>query len=96
MKNKRTGANAVFNDPIAQKILVANGEKTPVPGRDIVIKKITNIDEEWFMRIENRDLYVMSKDEQDEILNNLDIEKYIDLIQDSYERNWRNERATLD
>ena len=80
------------NDPRASKILEENG----VSVRDIdsrqetVIQKINSLDENWYMFICNRNLYELSDDEKRFITDNLDIEKYLSLLQNSFEENWRN------
>lgn len=58
--------------------------------RKIASQKVTNIEPGWFMRIENHSLYLMDEADQDEIINNMDLEKYLGLLKDGFESNWMN------
>lgn len=86
-------------DEAALKVLIANGEQVNgklisesnrYTDKDIVTKKVTGIDSEWNILIENRDLHGMTEDERKEIIDNLDIEKYLQMLNDAYTRNWMN------
>lgn len=81
------------HDPISVRILSANGiNPSSLPSdKEAIIKKITGIEGTWFMRIENRALCDISDAEQQAILDNLDYDKYLGLLKDSYENNWRND-----
>ena len=80
------------HDPLAVDILAANG----VPLKDIPdtheakITKLTNIEDTWFMLIDNRALQFIPDDEVDFIMENLDYGKYLSLLGDSFEDSWRN------
>ena len=83
----------------ALKVLIANGELVngkPVSlqnyysDKDIVTKKVTGIDPEWNVLIENRDLHGMTEEERKVIIDNLDINKYLQMLNDAYTRNWMN------
>ena len=80
-------------------MLIANGELVngkPVSlqnyysDKDIVTKKVTGIDPEWNVLIENRDLHGMTEEERKVIIDNLDINKYLQMLNDAYTRNWMN------
>ena len=58
--------------------------------RDIISKKHSGIEPEWYMRIENRDLNLLSDEEINEIYNNLELPIYLSLLADVFENNWRN------
>ena len=82
------------HDERALMILKTQGvkDRRDIPdGKEAAISKITNLEDSWYMRIENRDLSNMTDDERHEIIENLDIDKYLLLFQDCFEKNWRNE-----
>ena len=58
--------------------------------RDIVSKKVTNIEPDWYVKIINTDLHYITQEEFEFIKNNLDYEKYLDKLADVYENSWRN------
>lgn len=53
--------------------------------------KITNLEDSWYMRIENRDLSNMTDEERHIIIENLDLNKYLILFQNCFEKNWQND-----
>lgn len=91
-KRSRNGERAQQHNPLAIDILLANGvDIADLPNdKEAVIKKITNISEDWFMLIENRDLSQLTDDEKSFIIENLNYDGYLELLRDSFERNWRN------
>ena len=94
MKNKRRRDNerAVQHDPLAMQVLNANGvSQSDLPrNTEAVLKKVTNIELEWNMLIENHSLNLMTDAELDAIYSRLDMDKYLKLLADSFEKNWRN------
>ena len=58
--------------------------------KEAVIKKVTNVEETWCMYIQNSDLHRISEQEMTFIIENIDYDKYLSLLCDSYENNWRN------
>lgn len=92
-KRKRNSERGQQNDPIAMHVLSANGvdiNNLPLD-KEAVVKKITNIDETWYMLIENRNLSQLTENERQFIIDNLDYDKYLENLCDSFENNWRNE-----
>ena len=94
MKKKRAvnKEKPVQNNPMATEILTAYGvnvSQLPL-NRETGIKKITNIEPEWNVRIENRSLYYLSDEELADIMDNLDYDCYLKLLRNGYEENWRN------
>lgn len=91
-KRKREGDPIQQHDEIAIRILQANGvaqneiEKT----HEASLKKVTNIERDWHIFIENQSLYTLDKEEVDFILDNIDLDKYLSLVQDTFEKNWMN------
>lgn len=80
------------HDPAAAAILAVNGIKTAnLPtNKEAAVVKITNVEENWYMLIENSDLHMMTKDEIEKIFNSLDYDKYLSLLRDTFESSWRN------
>lgn len=80
------------HDNLALQVLSANGVhiKDIPDDKEATIKKLTGIDESWYMYIENRNLEELSDKEIDFIISNIDYEKYLQLLHESFEKNWRN------
>ena len=58
--------------------------------RDIVRKKVTGIEPEWSMLIENSDLRCMPPERVEWIYANLDLDKYERMLRAAFEDNWQN------
>lgn len=80
------------HDNLALQVLSANGVhiKDIPDDKEATIKKLTGIDESWYMYIENHNLEELSDKEIDFIISNIDYEKYLQLLHESFEKNWRN------
>ena len=91
-KRKKDKEPAVQHNSAATAAFAGYGvyEADIPPETEMVFKKINGIDPSWFMRIENRALDELSEEEQGAILDNLDRDKYVGLLKDKYENNWRN------
>lgn len=91
-KRKANNERAIQHDPIALQVLNLNGvtERDIDAGREASIKKVTNIEEDWYMLVVNKDLKYLSDAEVDFILDNLDYDKYLTLLRNSFQDNWRN------
>jgi len=92
-KRARLHETPVQHDPDAIYVLAKNGVgKTDIPiGKEAIIKKITRISPDWYMRICNQDLNTLTKEQQEEIIQNIDLEKYLQLLEETYENNWKND-----
>lgn len=94
-KRKRNGERNVY-ETVAMNVLTTNGvdvdsiKANNNEIRDIVPKKVTNIEPEWYVKIINSDLHAISDAEFQTLVNNLDYEKYLDKLRESYENSWRN------
>lgn len=88
-KNKE---RAQQHDAFALKILSSYGVGlNDIPeDKEATIKKVTNIDDSWYIFIQNKNLNYMSKEEIDFIIDNLDFDKYLSLLEHAFEENWRN------
>lgn len=91
-KRKRDNARPIQHDTVAKYVLSTHGVSTSVfpPNTEAVIKKITNIETDWFMKVENRNLSFIPDNEKQDIIDNLDYEKYLQLLRDCYKKNWQN------
>lgn len=79
-------------DPLATKVLEANGisrDKRP-KDKDIIIKKVTGIDPAWNVLVDNRDLFILPDSEINRILDSLDMNLYLELLDNAYTNNWMN------
>lgn len=80
------------HDRIAVEILAVNGiDITSVPSnKEATVSKINGVEESWDILVDNRDLHMMEQDDIETLLSRLDYEKYLSLLRDSFEKNWRN------
>lgn len=96
MIKTRTKANERLqqHDPFAVKVL--SGYKVDLASipqeKEMVLKKITNIEPNWFIYIQNRALDELSEEELTFIIEHLDYEKYLKLLCGKFDKNWRNKR----
>ena len=81
---------------VAKQVLNSNGVNTDdilnntKDRRDIVTKKVTNIEPEWDVLIYNHDLHNMNTEMFNYLKAHLDYEAYLTKVQESYENSWRN------
>lgn len=97
-KRKKDGnVRLVQHDPQATQILTELNvfDQYKDSGvRESAIKKVPKIEDDWHMLIENEDLFFLPANRKQEILDNLDIDKYVGLLADSFNNNWRNIAVT--
>lgn len=93
LKRRKNKEKIQQHDPVAITMLATQGIKTSMlpANKEATVVKISGVEAEWFMRIVNNDLHLMTQTEIDNILNNLDYDKYLQLFKDSFEKNWFNE-----
>lgn len=89
-KRTRNEERLQQNDSFALQILNAYNVLDISEDKEATVKKITNIDTSWYMLVENRSLYDLTPTEIQWILDNLDYDKYLSLLEDGFEENWRN------
>lgn len=94
MINKRKAIEARMqqHDPIAVQVANANGVSLNDISYDkeFIIKKVTNIEDDWYMLVMNKDLHTMDESELNFIKENLDYDKYLQLLKECFEKNWMN------
>ena len=92
-KRSRDGDKATIQEYIPSQVMKANGvnlDSPEVAGKDITLRKVTNVEKEWYMLICNESLKHMSEDRIYQIADKLDLEKYLILLKQTFERNWMN------
>lgn len=94
MKAKRIkdGERPQQHDQTALQILSANGvSMSDIPSdKEASIKKVVNIEEDWRVIIENRDLYHLDESEIDNLIASLNLDNYLSLLSDAFTNNWMN------
>lgn len=82
----------VQHDPYALAILDKFGlHESDIPvGKEAKLTKVSGIGLDWNVYIENRSLFELSNEEIQLLINNLDMEKYLILIGESFNKNWSN------
>lgn len=91
-KRKRNYERMQQHDPTATSVLLSNGVhiKDLSNDKEAVVKKVTNIDDSWYMLIENRNLSELSDSELRFIIDNLDYDRYLQILADGFAQNWQN------
>lgn len=89
---KRNNQRLIQHDPYAQAILEKFGiyEKDYPADKEARIVKVSGVDTDWHVYIENRSLYELSPEERKLIIENLDMDKYLTLFADGFNKNWSN------
>lgn len=81
----------IVHDDLAMKVMEANGVKeSDIADRNVIIMKINKVDPEWNMLILNRSLYELSPDELDALAENINMDAYLQLLENEFEGLWRN------
>lgn len=95
-KRRKNNERLRQHDPHALKILEQYGvEEKDIPAEyEAVIKKVTNIEDDWYVYILNDDLHMLPQEEINFVMENIDYEKYLSLLRESFENNWRNKIPT--
>ena len=102
IKREKDGLRRLDNHDVAIEILRANGYTNNAPearahqlsllpsDQDLQVRKISQIDPAWHCLIVNDDLHCLDEDRLTELLDNLNMEVYLELLADVYEKNWMN------
>ncbi len=102
VKRAKENLPPVVTDPIAMRILQANGfARTRVEAaqtgrellpedQDVAVRRISGIDPSWSILIENGDLLCMEEEAVRDLLGCLDLDVYLDMLAGTYEKNWQN------
>lgn len=77
--------------PLAMRVLRENGAADDVKSfHDVVCKKVTNLSPDIAVCIQNKDLHYLTDDEKNYLIDNIDINCYLDLLQHAFEESWMN------
>lgn len=97
---KRKRENCLINqhDPVARRILEVNGvDVDTFPStHEASVVSVTGIEADWPVIIENGNINDMSDSEANAILDKLDFDKYLTLLRNTFEKNWRNKTPDPD
>lgn len=96
LTRKKADQILIQHDPYALAILEKYGlhEKDIPDGKEAKITKVSGIELSWYVYIENRSLYEISEEEKRLLIANLNIDNYLTLISESFDRNWSNTYAS--
>lgn len=92
IKRSKNNERIIQHDPYAKRLL----EEYKIFDDDIPtekeakITKVSGINPDWYIYIENRSLFELTDEEAQILINNLDIDAYLTLIAESYNKNWAN------
>ncbi len=102
LKRQTDGLMPTVTDPVALAICEANGfardrataaatGKGLLPfDQDVVVRKISRIEPSWNALIVNDDLHCMGEQALRDLLGCLDMEVYVGMLADTFEKNWMN------
>lgn len=92
LTRKKADQVMVQHDPYALAILDKFGlqQKDIPPEKEAKITKVSGIEADWYVYIENRSLFEMSEADRQLLINNLNIDNYLTLLTESFDRNWSN------
>lgn len=102
-KREDTNHSSTIDHQVAVDILRANGyartkadlDENPslmlLPmDQDVQVRKISQIDPQWNCLVHNDDLHTMDHGQLRELLGCLDLEVYLGMLADVFEKNWKN------
>lgn len=96
---EENGTNNVYQHNIlALEVLKSKGlskekiESFNSPKREAVLQKVSKIGDDWNILIENHNLNELDENYAKWILINLDIEKYLAMVADSFNNSWKNKK----
>lgn len=90
-KRIKKGEQAINHDPIAERILNSHGYYPLEDEREEAsITKINHMPQDQAVLIENSDLRRMSETERQNIIKQLDLDSYLNMVQATFESSWLN------
>ena len=92
LTRKKTNQIEIQHDPFALALLERFDlpEKDIPAGKEAKITKVSGIDPDWYVYIENKSLYELSDDEAQLLIDNLNMDNYLTLFAESFNKNWSN------
>lgn len=97
LTRQKNNETLIQHDPYALALLEKFGlSKKDIPvGKEAKITKVSGISPDWYVYIENHSLYELSEEEKQMIIDNLDMDKYLTLFADSFNKNWSNNKFVV-
>lgn len=92
-KRRKKGVPELEDNPKALEILKkynVNTSNMIKENREAQFKKVSRIGLDWHVLIKNESINHYSKDQAYNLLDKLDINRYIDLLESTYNNNWMN------
>ena len=93
-KREKNGEKAIQHNELVKKTMmdIINALSLPVPNdKEVCISKVSNIEQTNYVSIINDDLHLMEESKQRELLDNLDLDAYLNLIISEYNNIWLNQ-----
>ena len=92
LTRKKNNLLMIQHDPYAKALLEKfDIHDADIPeGKEAKITKVSGIDPDWYVYIENRSLFELSEDEKQLLISNLNMDNYLTLLADSFNKNWAN------
>ncbi len=92
LTRSKNNEREVQHDPYAIALLEKFGlnEKDIPTGKEAKITKVSGISEDWYVYINNHSLFEMSDEEAQLLINNLNMDNYLQLLSNSFNKNWTN------
>ena len=92
LTRKKLDQIPIQHDPFAKALLEKyDVYDSDIPdGKEAKITKVSGIDADWYVYIENRSLFELSDDEKQLLIDNLNIDNYLTLMSESFNNNWSN------
>ena len=89
---RKNNEREIQHNPEALIVLSQYGlnENQIPPGKEAGFKKVSGVSEAWHCHVENRSLFELSDAEVATLIDSLEIENYLTLLRDAFEKNWRN------
>ena len=92
LTRQRNNLLPIWHDPYAKALLEKFGlPESEIPeGKEAKVTKVSGIDAEWYVYIENRSLFELTDEEKQALIDNLDMDCYLTLFASSFNKNWAN------
>lgn len=93
---KRENQIPIQHNPYAKALLEKFNilEKDIPDGKEAKITKVNGIGADWHVYIENRSLFLLSEEEKQLLIDNLDMDKYLELFAGDFNKNWSNYKSS--
>lgn len=98
LTRQRENQIPIQHDPYAKAILEKfNIDETDIPcDKEAKITKVSGIDLDCHCYINNHSLLELTENDMQRLIDNLDMERYLTLLADSFNKNWANGKFTTE